>query len=190
MICAPLRVSSAPAWNLGIALERATGRSVTQWLEDTLWRPLGAQHEGLFLLDSTSDRFEKVPSGLTGTPIDLVKLGVLYLDDGVWDGRQLVPANWVTQTTAFATAGPTGLPGGVRYAVGWWAQVIHGTGVYYAWGNHGEYILVAPGLDIVVARFGTDYGTTGYGTHAWPQIMTAVAEHVAAANPSSATGGP
>lgn len=174
---------------LGIVLERATGRTVTQWLDPTLWEPLGAQSPGSFSLDSVGGGFEKMPSGLNGTPIDLIRLGVLYLHGGSWKGQQLVPSQWVQQSTDYATAGAVPRYPGVRYGMGWWTRVIDGIQVYYAWGDHGEYVLVAPRLDIVVARFGRQYGfnaprgdsSGGFpGVQVWPQVLTRIAATVAA----------
>jgi CubicO group peptidase (beta-lactamase class C family) len=173
---------------LGIVLERATGRSVTQWLDQTLWGPLGAQYRGSFLIDSATGGFEKMESGLTGRPIDLIRLGVLYLHQGTWNGRQLIPRQWVAQSTDYARAGPSRFPG-VRYGLGWWTRVIDGVQVFYAWGDHGEYILVAPSLDIVVARFGRQFGlgaprgdSSGgsVGAQTWPRVLTRIATTVAA----------
>ncbi len=173
---------------LGMVIERATGRTVTRWLDQTLWDPLGAQYSGSFSLDSEAGGFEKMESGLNGRPIDLLRLGVLYLHNGIWHGRQLIPRQWVTQSTRYDLAGAARFPG-VRYGLGWWTRVIDGTRVYYAWGDHGEYILVAPSLDIVVARFGREYGfdaprgdSSGgsVGVQTWPTVLTRIAVAVAA----------
>ena len=143
---------------LGIVLERATGTTVTQWLDRTLWGPMGAQYPGSFSIDSVAGGFERMASGLNGTPIDLIRLGVLYLHDGNWNEAQLVPGQWVAQSTDYSTAGSVPRFPGVRYGMGWWTRVIDGVQVYYAWGDHGEYVMVVPSLNIVVARFGRQYG--------------------------------
>lgn len=176
---------------MGIVIERASGRTVTQWLDQTLWAPLGAQYPGSFSIDSVTGGFEKMEGGLNGRPIDLIRIGQLYLQDGAWDEAQIIPSQWVGQTTDYATALPSRFQG-VRYAMGWWTRVIDGTQVLYAWGNHGEYVLVAPSLDIVVARFGRQYGfgaprgdSSGgnVGVQTWPQVLTRIATTVAATVP-------
>lgn len=172
---------------LGLVLERATGRTVTQWLDETLWQPMGAQQAGAFLIDSTSGGFEKMASGLTGIPLDLVRIGELYLHVGAWQGTQVIPRAWVAETTDYATGSPTRFPG-VRYGMGWWTRVIDGQPVFYAWGDHGEFVLVVPGLDTVVARFGRQFGfgapagdSTGgnAGVEIWPTVLTHIAEAAA-----------
>ncbi|HEV2476070.1 MAG TPA: serine hydrolase [Candidatus Dormibacteraeota bacterium] len=175
---------------IGMVLERATGRTVTQWLDQTLWQPMGAQYPGSFSIDSRTGGFEKMPSGLNGRPIDLMRLGVLYLNGGSWQGAQLVPAQWVAETTDPANATPAML--GLSYTMGWWTRIFDGNRVYFAWGNHGEYVMVVPSLDIVVGRFGRQYGlgapagASGGGTvghEVWPQVLARVAATVAASSP-------
>ena len=175
---------------VGIVLERATGRTVTEWLDQTLWQPMGAQYPGSFSIDSVAGGFEKMPSGLNGRPIDLMRLGVLYLNGGSWHGAQLVPAQWVAATTDPASATPAML--GLSYTMGWWTRIVDGNRIYFAWGNHGEYVMVVPSLDIVVGRFGRQYGlgappgASGGGTvghEVWPQVLARVATTVAASGP-------
>jgi CubicO group peptidase (beta-lactamase class C family) len=174
---------------IGMVLERVTGMSVTQWLDQTLWQPMGAQYPGSFSIDSTAAGFEKMERGLNGTAIDLVRLGLLYLHNGDWNGAQLVPSAWVAASTSYATAGPVPRFPGLSYGLGWWTRVIDGVEVYYAWGDHGEYVLVAPSLDVVVARFGRQFGlgeplgdSSGgnVGVQVWPQVLTRIATTAAA----------
>jgi len=91
--------------------------------------------------------------GLNGRPIDLIRLGQLYLQGGNWNGTQLISKQWISESTDYATAN-TSRFADIRYGMGWWTRVIDGTPVFYEWGHHGQYVLVAPSLDIVVARFG------------------------------------
>jgi hypothetical protein len=76
--------------------------------------------------------------------------------------------------------------------MGWWTRIVDGNRVYFAWGNHGEYVIVVPSLDIVVGRFGRQYGlgappgASGGGTvghEIWPQVLARVAATVAASTP-------
>jgi CubicO group peptidase (beta-lactamase class C family) len=174
---------------IGMVLERVTGMTVAQWLDQTLWQPMGAQYAGSFSIDSTAGGFEKMERGLNGTAIDLVRLGLLYLHNGDWNGAQLVPSEWVAASTCYATAGPVPRFPGLSYGMGWWTRVIDGVEVYYAWGDHGEYVLVAPSLDVVVARFGRQFGlgeplgdSSGgnVGVQVWPQVLTRIATSAAA----------
>jgi CubicO group peptidase (beta-lactamase class C family) len=84
---------------LGIILERATGRSVTTYLQEKIWTPLGMEYDGSWSLDSDETGFEKMESGINARAIDFAKFGRLYLNGGNWNGAQIVPAEWVATST-------------------------------------------------------------------------------------------
>jgi CubicO group peptidase (beta-lactamase class C family) len=85
---------------LGMILERVTGMPVAEYLETKLWKPLGSEFDASWSLDSESSGFEKMESGINARAIDFARLGVLYLHEGEWNGRQIVPRSWVETSTA------------------------------------------------------------------------------------------
>ena len=103
---------------LGVILERATGRTVSAYLSEKLWRPLGMEAPGSWSLDSRHDGFEKMESGLNARAIDFAKFGRLYLRGGTWEGRQLLPRAWVDASTRHdsTVAGPRTSPPGEEWA--------------------------------------------------------------------------
>jgi CubicO group peptidase (beta-lactamase class C family) len=74
--------------------------------------------------------------------IDMLKLGQLYLDKGRWQGKQLVPADWIEQSTA------ADAPNGYGYF--WWIHPVQGQHGYAAVGGGGQVILVNPGRQLVM----------------------------------------
>lgn len=142
---------------LGLILERATGRSVAQYLEEKLWRPLGMEADGSWSLDSDASGFEKLESGINGRATDFAKFGSLYLHGGEWRGRQLIPRGWVEESTrGHAAVEPAAAATGYGYF--WW---VGEGGHYAARGNHGQLIFVAPDKGVVIVRFGTRVGREG-----------------------------
>ena len=94
--------------------------------------------------------------GLFIKPRDFLKLGQVYLNDGVWKGRRLLDAGWAAAaTTTDKTIGDEG------YGYGWWLFSYPFAGgevaAYYAGGNGGQYVIVLPELDLVVAIFAGNY---------------------------------
>jgi CubicO group peptidase (beta-lactamase class C family) len=77
---------------LGMVLERVTGETVSAYLSERLWGPLGMEADGSWSLDRRRSGLELLQAGLNGRAIDFAKLGALYLHQGAWQGRQLVPA--------------------------------------------------------------------------------------------------
>ena len=91
--------------------------------------------------------------GLELTPRDMAKIGYLYLHDGVWDGEQILPPDWVTlSTTRLYHRVPNPLePWYLYYGFLWW---IHVDGFYAAHGYKGQFIYIAPEYDLVVVFTG------------------------------------
>jgi CubicO group peptidase (beta-lactamase class C family) len=152
---------------MGLTLERATHRHVATYLSQKIWRPLGMEADGSWSLDSRADGFEKMESGINGRAIDFAKFGRLYLNEGEWDGKQMVPAGWVEQSTRLdTTTDPADF-----YQYFWWVDVVHPErGRFMARGNFGQFIYVAPDKDLVIVRFGEDYGY-----NRWPELLRSIA---------------
>jgi len=155
---------------IGIILERTTGMAVCDFLSETLWKPIGAVADASWSLDSDANGFEKMESGINALPIDLVKLGMLYLDGGVWNGNQILPADWVDQSTRRSDA--TDPSNGYQY--GWWTFSDDTLGDYYAAaGNKGQYMFVFPQDRLVVLRLGRSLGGVD-----WVRTIPAIAREM------------
>jgi CubicO group peptidase (beta-lactamase class C family) len=138
---------------LGMALERATGMSVSHYMATRLWQPLGVEVDATWSLDSEGSGFEKMESGLNAAPVDYARLGLLFLHKGEWNDARIVSEEWVRAATA---ADATGDPA-EDYQYFWWVDVDR-PGRFYALGNFGQYVYVAPDADAVIVRFGRDWG--------------------------------
>jgi CubicO group peptidase (beta-lactamase class C family) len=143
---------------VGMILERATGMTVSEYMETRLWQPMGAEGDGSWSLDSEQSGFEKMFVGVNGRAIDLVKLGWLFLNNGKNGDTQVVPTSWVEEATRLDTdTDPT-----ADYQYYWWIDTE--SGGYFAEGDKCQFIYVYPRADLVLARFGTDCGGTSFIT--------------------------
>jgi CubicO group peptidase (beta-lactamase class C family) len=138
---------------LGLVLERATGMSVSEYMATRLWQPLGSEFDATWSLDSEWSGFEKMESGLNAAPVDYARFGELFIHDGEWNGTRIVSEGWVRAATA---ADATGDPA-EHYQYFWWIDTER-PGRFYALGNFGQYIYVAPDADTVIVRNGRDWG--------------------------------
>ena len=85
-------------------------------------------------------------------PRDMAKIGYLYLNNGVWDGQQLLSAEWVEQSQQKYVLNEGAYePWDEYYGYGWW---VHEIGAYAAHGYRGQFIYVIPHLDMVVVMTG------------------------------------
>ncbi len=158
---------------LGLVLERALkgralkGKTITQYAQEKLWTPMGAEHLATWSIDQKRDGLEKTFCCINATAVDFAKIGRLFLRKGDWDGRQLVPESWVRQSTT-----PDTTASGVRYyKYQWWMPTPY-TGDYMAQGLLGQYIYVNPAHDVVIVRLGR-----GEGKNApWARLFRSLAE--------------
>ncbi len=99
------------------------------------------------------------PCGLNGHAIDFAKFGQIFLQGGTWQGRQLIPASWVAESTNMQVPTSAG-----SYDYFWWMSSPDGKhSHYYAYGNLGQYLYIVPEQHLLFVRFGT-----GYGGVDWP----------------------
>ena len=122
-------------------LHKATGLLTQDYAKARLFEPLGITN---YTWETDASGNAIGGWGLELTARDMAKFGSLFLQDGVWNGKQIVPKSWVEKST-----GP-GLPteGTWRYAYQWWVKPDEQ--VYAAQGLHGQKIYVVPAMQLVV----------------------------------------
>ncbi len=140
---------------LGWIIARVTGKSVADLLAERIWSQMGAEQDAYYTVDSIGTPF--AGGGLNAGLRDLARIGQLMLDDGVFDGRRLIPKAAIDtiraggDKAAFSKAGYT-LLDGWSYRGMWW--VTHNEdGAFMARGVHGQAIYVDPKARMVIARF-------------------------------------
>jgi len=87
------RYNSGETQALGMLLAYATKRTLSDYMQEKLFEPLGMNAAGYWLVDKTGK--EMAFAGLNLIARDFIKIGELYRNDGVWNGKQVVPAAWV-----------------------------------------------------------------------------------------------
>lgn len=146
---------------------RLEGRTVTQYFEERVWRPLGAGHEASWSLDSAYRGVEKLFGGFNATARDHARFGLLFLNGGKIGDRQIISASWIAKSLE-----PDPVPGilettdgFVRRAKYQWFMTLDGK-AYFAKGYHGQYIFIVPEKKMVFVRF-----AEGYGEIDWPSLF-------------------
>lgn len=137
---------------LGMVIAGASGRDPADLLAERVLQPLGLQAAPYYVTDGEGTAF--VLGGLNLTTRDYARFGQLFAQGGVWNGKQLIPADWVAASTSQQA------PGGAAYGFQWWVPIdsaAHG-GDYFARGIYGQYIYINPARDVVVAVNAADTG--------------------------------
>ncbi len=137
---------------LGLVLESATGKSLSENATEKLWQPLQAMHTADWSLDHENGR-EKAYCCFYSNARDFARVGSLYLHDGNWKGKQLIDTAWVVASTTPAPTSDEGKPNKV-YGYQWWIGDYNGKHVFYCRGILGQYIVVIPDEQIVFVRLG------------------------------------
>lgn len=155
---------------LGLVLERVTGLSVAEFASTRLWQPLGAERDATWSLDSEDSGFEKMESGVNATAADYARFGLAFLHGGEWGGKRIVSEDWVREATDLDTVTDPA----DRYQYFWWVDVER-PGRFYALGNLGQYIYVAPDADTVIVRTANDWGIDN---DAWLGVLRGMADRL------------
>lgn len=138
---------------LGLILERALkNKTVTQYLQEKIWTPLGMEYDASWSIDKRKNGLEKTFCCLNARARDFAKIGRLYLNKGVWNGKQIVSKSWVEASTAVDTREGSAK----HYQYQWWFPSQNGD--FMAVGILGQYIYVNPSKNLVVVRLGKKEG--------------------------------
>jgi CubicO group peptidase (beta-lactamase class C family) len=146
----------------GLIIERVTGMRVAEYLEERFWKPMGAEFPASWSLDSESSGFEKMESGINARARDYARFGLIFLHNGLWNGVQILPEEWVRESTEPLRPDPrtwetmTYWPGyNGYYKYHWWGiNNADGSYDFYAHGKYDQIVYVAPRKNMVIVRLG------------------------------------
>jgi len=139
---------------LGTVLVRATGRSLSAYTSEKLWKPLGMESHAYWMIDGTG--MGMAFGGLNASLLDFARFGRLYLHAGNWNGKQIVPASWVKASTTpdapHLMPGPKpGSDNTMGYGYQWWLPA-DWIGDFMALGVYNQMIYIDPNSELVIAR--------------------------------------
>lgn len=137
---------------LGMIIEKVTGKSLSAYASEKLWKPLGAEHPALWSTDKNGGN-EKAYCCFNTNARDFARIGQLMLDSGRWKGNEIITPDYFS-----ASIKPCNLPDESGrncnyYGYQWW--IFPDTEqIFYARGILGQYIIVIPSRDLVLVRLG------------------------------------
>lgn len=146
---------------LGWVIERATGRRLADFMSQNLWQPLGTESYGFWLADGAPEVGREMNGmGYNATLRDYARFGQMLLDQGRFNGHQIVPADWVRAATTMVPNADPGTPLPPAGQADPFAQAGYGfqiwklddTGAYSALGLQGQFIYVHPATRTVIVK--------------------------------------
>jgi len=146
---------------LGWVVETATNMRISKYMEERLWQPAGMEADAMWLLDGPPDLGREMAGGLFVARLrDYGRFGLLFLNKGRADGRQVVPEAWVTEATQpnhpAVDFGALSDDPDMGYGYQWWLRK---NGAYSAQGVYGQLIYIVPEKNVVIVSLS-----------AWPDI--------------------
>lgn len=146
---------------LGMVIRGATGRGIVDLMSERIVQPLGLESEPYYLTDGLGEPF--VLGGLNMITRDYARLGELFRLHGRIGTRQIVPADWVDQSTRPQANTP---PGKMGYGYQWWIPQNAEPGEFLAQGVYGQFLYVNRRAGVTIAVNSADRGFTEPGVEA------------------------
>ncbi|GAB2762872.1 serine hydrolase domain-containing protein [Salinimicrobium soli] len=137
---------------LGMVIAKATGKTLSQYLSESFWKPLGMHKDALWQIDNPENGMEKAYCCIASNARDFAKFGKLYKDFGNWKGQQLLDSSFV------ATSIHPRFEDYPDYGYGLWLEDYKGKDIFYLRGILGQYVIVIPEDDLIIVRLGKDRG--------------------------------
>lgn len=154
---------------IGMVIRGATGQDVADLMESRIIGPMGFEAAPYYLTDGKGEAF--VLGGLNLRTRDYARFGQMILQGGQWQGRQVVPADWVRDMTSPQAKD------GTLYGFQWWIPPDPAPGEVMAQGIYGQYIYIDPGRGVVIAVNSADRGFEEPGVY---EGTIAMLRHIAA----------
>lgn len=136
---------------LSMVVRGATGRPIAELLSEKIIAPMGLEYEPYYLTDGFGTAF--VLGGLNLTTRDYARMGQMFLQNGFYNGRQIVPQDWVAASTV--PSAPTA-EGAIGYGYQWWIPQGAVPGEFMARGIYGQYVYINQSTGVVIATNAAD----------------------------------
>lgn len=156
------RYKSIDTQVLGNCLEEVFGEEdlIDRFIE-LYWKNIGPEHPGYYSIDDPESGNPKYYGGLNISARDLAKIGKIYLEDGTFDGKRILPQSWMDYLADTANH-----VGKVNYCMGWYFdEYAPDRRVFYGAGFNGQYLVINRDTNTIIVRLGeSKSGYNWYGS--------------------------
>lgn len=136
---------------LGMVIKKATGKTLSAYVQEKLWIPLGMESDALWTIDQ-KDGIEKTFCCINATARDFAKLGQFVLQKGKWNGVQLLDSKYIeTMTQPYLSP---------QYGYGFWMDHQYKPALHLFQGHLGQFIIIVPEKNAVIVRLGNGMEST------------------------------
>lgn len=132
---------------LAMVIEKATGKSLADYVWENFWQPMGAEHPALWQTDRKGG-VVKAYCCIASNARDFARFGKLYEHYGNWNGQQILDSTFVAKSIVPRFADSP------QYGYGFWLSEYQGKKVFYMRGHLGQYVIVIPQDKLIIVRLG------------------------------------
>lgn len=133
---------------LGMVIEKAAGKTLSEYLSESFWKPLGMNDDALWQLDSEKSGMEKAYCCISSNARNFAKFGKLFINYGKWNKKQLIDSSFIAQ------ASNPRFKETPYYGYGFWLSDYRNKDIFYMRGVLGQYVIMIPEDDLVIVRLG------------------------------------
>ena len=137
---------------LGMAIIKATGKSLSDYLYESFWNPMGMENSALWQIDGRKNRMEKAFCCIASNARDFAKFGKLYKDFGKWNGKVLLDSTYILKSIS------PRFNESPEYGYGFWLGKWEEKKIFFMQGHLGQYVFVLPEENIIIVRLGNSKG--------------------------------
>ena len=142
---------------LAMIIEKATGKSLANYVAENFWEPMGAENEALWQTDHKGG-IVKAYCCFASNARDFARFGKLYKQHGKWNGVQLLDSTFIAKSTVPRfSASP-------EYGYGFWTCQYKEKKIFYMRGHLGQYVIVIPQDDLIIVRLGNQHQASTKGS--------------------------
>ncbi|MFD1094451.1 serine hydrolase domain-containing protein [Salegentibacter chungangensis] len=133
---------------LGMIISKATGKTLSEYLSQSFWKPMGMKSDALWQIDSKKSGMEKAYCCIASNARDFARFGKLYNHSGNWEGRQLLDSSFVKNSI-----NPR-FKDSPEYGYGLWLSDYRNKDIFYMRGILGQYVITIPEDHMIIVRLG------------------------------------
>jgi len=146
------KYASGDTQMLAMVIEKATGKKMYDYLEESFWKPLGSENPTLWQVDSEENDLVKAYCCIASNAKDFARFGKLYKDHGKWNGQQVLDSAFIAKSIK------PRFPESPEYGYGWWLKEHLGKDFFMMRGHLGQYVMVQPEDNVIIVRLGHSKG--------------------------------
>ncbi|WP_179353436.1 serine hydrolase domain-containing protein [Winogradskyella vidalii] len=142
------KYASGDTQMLAMVIEKASGKKLYNYFEESFWKPLGSENETLWQVDSEGHDLVKAYCCIASNAKDFARYGKLFKDHGKWNGKQILDSTFVAKSVK------PRFEDGEMYGYGWWLATHNDKSIFYMRGHLGQLVIVIPEDDLIIVRLG------------------------------------